>query len=185
MAMRTKWTTGGRSGDRVNLLIEDDGEFDEIERSFFWASGAFSGNVLADLMGRALGPYIHNKTVRRFRSEGDKTSGKWEPLKPFTVRTREEAGFRGAHPINRRTDELFNWATKDSWWAIANGQGATFQYPRVPPTGDLIEKVATAQFGKARPKTPARPVLLIDENDKRLLLQKFVDSWKQVVQRVG
>lgn len=123
-----------------------------------------SGMGLSAFLGSVMGPYLSKRAKARFASEGDDVTGPWTPLKPATVSFREEQNY-GAGPINRRTGELENWVVGSGWNAYPLGLGASMDYPKNKPTGELKDKVETAQKGRAFPKTVARPVLGLNEND--------------------
>ena len=110
-------------------------------------------------------PWLRQRAADRFASEGDDVSGKWEPLKESTIEFREHMGL-GAHPINRRTGELEEYITQGNGRIIATPLGASLAYPGTDTVSQhLTNKVKTAQSGKKYPRTPARPVLGVDEKD--------------------
>lgn len=195
MAGFVRWTEGGSSGRRQNLEFESYGDFvfgkDDSDNEFFMAESSFdfmnTRFGLGEVLDKTAIPYIQNRTEMRFRNEGDRTVGKWAPLKPFTQKMRKEGGHSPKHPINRRTDELYDWATQGQLARTVATSDATaiLMYPSKSPTGDLLKKVKTAQQGQARPLTPARPILLMDERDRRLIIEKFTAGWKMVVKKVG
>lgn len=127
---------------------------------------ALSPVGMAAFLGLSIGPWIKARAADRFDREGDDVTGKWAPLQPSTVEIRENAGFSGSNPINKRTGELEEYITQGSV-GIFTGPGlSTLQYPKDPPaTKGLREKVKTAQKGKTHPSTVARPVLGLNERD--------------------
>jgi hypothetical protein len=125
----------------------------------------FTPDTLATFLGAEVGPYLKKRAEARFAQEGDSASGKWVPLKDATVQIRLSQNIGGEHPINRRTGELENWVVGSGWNAYPTGLGATLQYPGKAPTGELLEKVTTAQKGKTYPSTVPRPVLAVDDTD--------------------
>ena len=127
---------------------------------------ALSPIGMAEFLGLAIGPWIKARAQDRFDREGDDVSGKWLPLSDTTVEIRENMGFSGAHPINRRTGELEEYVTQGSI-GIINGPGvSTLRYPNKPPaTKSLREKMTTAQKGRSHPNTPPRRVLGLNERD--------------------
>lgn len=115
--------------------------------------------------------YLRKRAVERFDDEGDDASGKWTPLAEATVGIRESEGYPGAHPINKRTGELERYITSGGWPAFRQTpQMASLTWPGREPSGELGRKFRTAQSGRAFPRTPARPVLAINERDTYTML---------------
>lgn len=121
---------------------------------------------MSAFLGAQIGPYLSKRAKERFQSEGDDVTGPWAPLKPATVAIRESIpGVGGEHPINRRTGELENWVVRGGWNAYPTGFGASMEYPKKKPSGELRKKVETAQRGDKRSNTVARPVVGVNEQD--------------------
>jgi hypothetical protein len=118
-------------------------------------------------LGAKMGPYLRQRAKERFDTEGDDAVGMWAPLRPATVAIRAEGpwAISGEHPINRRTGELENWVVDGGWFAYPDSLGATMQYPKTTPGGELKKKVKTAQLGDKESNTVARPVLGVGEAD--------------------
>lgn len=124
---------------------------------------------LMGFLSATISPYIRTRARDRFRTEGDEVSGPWAPLRQATqdFRAHSNLPIAPSHPINRRTDDLFDYITNspDAVMALP-GVGAQLTYPGNPPTNPwTAEKVKTAQGGKTKPKTVARPVLGLGMND--------------------
>lgn len=113
-----------------------------------------------------VGEWVQERAQDRFAAEGDDVTGGWAPLRPATTEIRELAGWGAEHPINRRTGELEAYITQsDIGVTVAPGMGV-MRYPNTEPKSPgLRTKVKTAQQGRARPKTVARPVLGLNEKD--------------------
>lgn len=118
------------------------------------------------LIGGVL-PFIKERAEARFASEGDDVSGKWAPLEPSTQEFRANGpwGVGPSSPINRRSGDLEEYITRSNSTIITGADSAVMVYPDTAPTGPLDEKVRTAQGGKAKPKTPPRPVLGLSATD--------------------
>ncbi len=118
------------------------------------------------LIGGVL-PWVKERAEMRFASEGDEVSGRWAPLETSTQEFRSNGpwGVGPSHPINRRSGDLEEYITKSNSSIVTGADSAIMYYPDTAPTGPLKEKVETAQGGKAKPKTPARPVLGLGAND--------------------
>lgn len=116
--------------------------------------------------------YLRGRIRSRFASEGDDVSGPWAALKEATVTMREEAGYPGDHPINRRTGEMYDYLTSGPARITLSSMGASYQ---LPSGGSALaqEKVAVAQRGSAGPPTVPRPVLGMNEKDLAVLLTMF------------
>lgn len=129
-----------------------------------------SGEGLAAFLGAEIGPYLKKRAGNRFSGQGDDVSGPWAPLSPATIQIRADGGY-GAGPINRRTGELENWVVQSGWDAYPIAKGATMRFPGKKPSGRIKEKVITAQKGRDgsegpdNPRTVARPVVGVNEND--------------------
>lgn len=110
-------------------------------------------------------PFVRNRIEQRFISEGDDVSGKWHPLTAATALIRTQKGFPPDHPINVRTGLMRQFLVGTPGDVRASGPLVTLTHP--PPTADglMTQKISTAQAGKSRPQTPARPVMGLNTND--------------------
>lgn len=127
---------------------------------------ALSPIGLAAFLYGVVGPWVQERAQERFASEGDDVSGKWAPLQETTVRIREDYGFEGSHPINKRTGELEEYITQGGVDVVSAPGAAVLKFPgKEPATKGLREKLSTAQRGRANPQTVARPVLGLNERD--------------------
>lgn len=121
---------------------------------------------LTGFMASTIGPYLQQRAKARFQNEGDDVVGHWAPLKETTHSFRLSQGFVPDHPINHRTGRLENYITGTQYGATPTSTGgAEITFPKNPPRGETAAKLKTAQFGKAFPQTPPRPVLGINERD--------------------
>jgi hypothetical protein len=126
-----------------------------------------SAEGLMTFLSTSVGPYLRERAQDRFANEGDDVTGPWAPLHPATVAIRESLPYQigGEHPINRRSGELENWVTQGNYFPYPLAGGAALQYPKGKPTGELYDKVKTAQQGKPEANTVARPVIGVNEKD--------------------
>jgi len=121
-------------------------------------------------MQAAVVPYIQQRVANRFAGEGDDVVGKWHPLKVETEAIRLKAGYGGAHPINVRTGQMKNFLTGSFGSTISAGGITELEFPNQGSvTGQLAQKIMTAQMGTAIPPTQARPVLGLNINDNMAL----------------
>lgn len=129
---------------------------------------------LASFLDMIVDPFIRERINQRFAMEGDDVSGAWHPLSAATQHIRASYGFPAAHPINVRTGELRDWLVNTPSDIKVSGFTAEANHP--PPTTDSVmnTKLVTAQSGKAHPKTPARPVIGLDENDLLFVTSSLV-----------
>lgn len=141
---------------------------------------AHSPTALAAFMRGTVGEYLQQRAKNRFRQEGDDVSGPWAPLSGTTEQFRASAGYPPDHPINHRTGRLEHYITGTKVGAAATATGgAILTFPASPPRGETAQKLATAQFGKTRPRTPPRPVLGINEADvtfATLALHHYIEN---------
>jgi hypothetical protein len=121
-------------------------------------------------MDEMVEPWIKTRARDRFMDEGDDVSGAWAPLKPSTVLMRSQMGYGGDGPINKRTGELERYITDSDAKLTELGSGINFVYPGNKASGELADKVITAQVGKAFPNTVPRPVLGLNETDLEYVL---------------
>lgn len=110
-------------------------------------------------------PWLQGRAQERFQNEGDDVVGQWAPLKPATVMMRQEWGYGGAHPINRRTGDLEQYIVDSPARITQVGSGVVLTTPGNKATGELADKVTTAQVGRDYPNTVPRPVLGMNETD--------------------
>lgn len=122
------------------------------------------GVALSAWLSKVVSPYIRARIAVRFAGEGDDVSGSWNPLTVATQQIRMNQGF-GPGPINRRYGQLYEFLMNSPGISVAAGFGAELNHPG--PVGDWRTKVKlqTAQSGKANPRTPARPVIGLNNND--------------------
>lgn len=131
---------------------------------------AMSAPAIGAMLTQQIEPFIKERAAKRFAGEGDDAVGKWAPLSSETERIRSSQGFSPAHPINVRTTELENYIVRGTGSVNIFSEGATLQYPK--PSGKLSirEKMATAQKGRAKPRTVPRPVLGLSHTDLEFVL---------------
>lgn len=115
-------------------------------------------------------PFLRVRAGQRFQDEGDDVVGQWAPLKPATEGIRAAQGYGAAHPINRRTSELEDYIVKSGGGVTVHPAGANLTFPGQPASGELAEKVRTAQMGRTNPNTVPRPVLGLNERDLAAVL---------------
>lgn len=135
-------------------------------QSKLWAlDTALNPFAIARFLGAEVDPYIRTRARQRFRDEGDDVTGKWEPLHEATWNWRMNEGYPPEHPINKRTGELETYITDSPHNINVNTLGAVLVMPGHPPTGELKDKVSTAQTGRVDPNTRPRPVIGMNEQD--------------------
>lgn len=129
--------------------------------------------ILGGAIAQFMTPVVQQSTEARFSSEGDQAVGKWEPLAKSTIDQRLEMGF-GRGPINVRTGEMKESVTDAAFFGISRVSEGFLQlrYPEVPPGGELLTKIETAQGGKTKDGrvTPPRPILSFTQGDLEQLL---------------
>lgn len=160
------------------LWMEGGGNVDEVMDKLLVFLSPIGTSLF---LGSTIGPYLSKRAGERFAGEGDDVVGKWAPLKDSTVAIRESQNYPGAHPINRRSGELENWVVDGGWDAYPTGFGASLRYPGTRPSGELKDKVLTAQAGREFPKTVARPVLGVNENDLFFLIGAYTYAMEEAV----
>lgn len=140
----------------------------DVEAKLNSLDTAISPAALMRFLGFKVDPYIRTRADARFRNEGDDVTGHWAPLSSATVRIREDLGFPGEHPINKRTGELEDLITQHRSLVAAFAGGASLIAPGSQPTGELADKLRRAQAGDE--KAPPRPVLGMNEQDLAAVL---------------
>ncbi len=126
-------------------------------------------NMGAFLMTR-VDPFLQTRAGQRFQDEGDDVVGAWAPLKPATEGIRAAQGYGPSHPINRRQGELEDYIVNSGGGVTIHPAGATLTFPGTPASGELADKVRTAQVGRDIPRTVPRPVLGVNERDLAAVL---------------
>lgn len=122
-------------------------------------------------LSTSVDPWLRQRSSDRFANEGDDAVGQWLPLGQATQEIRASLGYGAAHPINRRTGELENYIVHTESRVEMNTGGATLTYPGADTSGELENKVRTAQSGKqGNPYTPPRPVLGLSSRDLEFVL---------------
>lgn len=132
---------------------------------------------LALFLQTVVDPFLRNRIDQRFANEGDEVVGTWHPLSVATQMIRASYGFPPDHPINKRTGKLHAQLVGNDSDVKASGYGATLEHP-APGVLDPItaKKLKTAQMGSSSPRTPARPVLGVNENDL-LFVTSSLAAW--------
>lgn len=143
------------------IIIVDNRQADAV---LLRLENALSDSSMEAFLLRNTADYIHERTRARFAGEGDDVTGAWQPLLPATEHIRMNLGYPGAHPINVRTGDMESYLTGDSG-AITGQTTWTFPAPG-SATGELAEKIKTAQQGKAMPSTVPRPVIGMNNVDE-------------------
>lgn len=150
---------------------------------------------LADWMERDVVPYFQEQIVDRFAYNGGPDTN-WYPLQESTKRIRHAMGQTDDDAINERTGEMLE--TLASQYEINQAAGAV--EAMIPGRGidELTrEKIMTAQMGKSEPNplfggavsiTPARPVLIINDTDRKavmLMLETHISNFVSGVLSLG
>jgi hypothetical protein len=152
----------------IHLAVDFAIQADTIEETLRRLDTATSPEALAIFMGASIDPYIRGRASARFAQEGDDVTGRWEPLSPATVRIREEKGFGGEHPINRRTGDLEEYITGERSLIAPIAGGASMIAPGRKASGELQHKMEVAQTGVDA--HAARPVVGMNEQDLAAVL---------------
>lgn len=130
----------------------------------------FSSKAWAAFLVATMAPHLQQRASARFAGHGDDVVGQWAPLKASTERFRTQQGFPAARPINHRTGELERLLTQGMNFISAPvGPVAELTFPNLP-SGELRDKLETAQKGKAKPSTVPRPVIGLGHTDLMFLL---------------
>lgn len=141
-----------------------------VSRMIAYLQIKLSNQGMMGWLAGAVNPFIRQRAQQRFDSEGDDASGRWTPLEESTHRWREFMGVPPDHPINVRTGEMESYITQSMAAIMPEAGGVILRYPGKPPSSRLGEKVKTAQMGKPKPSTPARPVLALGMKDMNFTL---------------
>lgn len=156
----------------------------EIDKLMNHVMQAVSGPSLTEFLATTASDYYRDDIEARFYDEGDVKSGFWPDLKDATVAIRESLGFPGEHPINRRTDALYDYVI-GPYQVTSGGDWAELEIPGGTPDPLTQKKLDTAQLGsKGGPRpssfgpsdvnfgdTPPRPVLAVGDMDISRLLE--------------
>lgn len=148
----------------VNFVVEGS----SAQRMLEQLDTALNPIALLGFLKGTVGPFLQERAKDRFAQEGDDVSGKWAPLQEPTqeIRSRGDWPVSGDHPINVRTGELEAYITKSNAVVWSHSIGATLRYPGNQTTRkSIVEKMRTAQTGRANPRTVPRPVLGMNEQD--------------------
>lgn len=152
----------------VDTLVE----IRSVERLLASLSMAVGPASMASFLGGPMQEALQERAQERFAREGSDLDGgwsSWAPLKDATVAIRLASGF-GAGPINRRTGEMERYITQSPGSVNVTSDGAMMTFPGQEATGELAEKVKTAQAGKQSPPTQARPVIGLATEDLEFAL---------------
>lgn len=146
-----------------------------------WAISPLSAGMW--LSGQ-MSPFLVRRAQQRFANEGDDAVGRWLPLRESTEELRANSGFPRDHPINRRTGELEEYITSGGNDVALTAMGARLTMPGSAASGELHDKVATAQEGRgfggsrapSEPHTVPRPVLGLSGTDLEFALVSL-NTW--------
>ena len=120
-------------------------------------------------------PFLQSRVRQRFASEGDDAVGPWLPLSPATEAIRQNKGYSGAHPINIRTSDMYDYLTSSRADVSTTAASSTLTFPPAGANTLLEEKIRTAQMGKRYPATPARPVLGLSMTDVTVITHDLAE----------
>jgi len=164
----------------VSVSVEVDDHSAQVALNH--TSNAVTSTSLAEFLRTDAVDWLQARAQNRFSAEGDDASGFWKPLKWPTENFREAMGVERAHPINKRTGKLEDFVTSSRGMVAPRGQGAALMWPG--PAGDPIleGKLQTAQKGKRKPNTVARPVVAANQIDV-YGLQSAMAAW--IEERTG
>lgn len=124
-------------------------------------------------------PYLRGRIARRFATEGDEASGKWQELTMATRAIRASLGYGAAHPINVRTGQLRSYVLSSH--AVVEG-GNTLAIPGRGGSAEVRRKLVAAQVGSQsrssrrtgpNRRAPARPVLALSGADAEYIGHLF------------
>lgn len=120
---------------------------------------------LHQFMRDQVSPYLRRRIADRFINQGDDITGPWHPLTVATQKIRAASGYPPSAPINVRSTQMMDFLVGSPSDITSRGDTAVLIHP--PPTGNklMLKKIATAQMGSAKPKTPPRPVLGMNVDD--------------------
>lgn len=163
----------------VNLQITTNSA--RLDKTLMQLSVALMPQSLGVFLGKKVDPYFRMRAHNRFANEGDDVVGKWSPLADSTVHIRQNAGYGGAHPINRRTGELESFIVDSPNAILVDGAGATLRLPGNAPSGSILEKMRTAQGGKDDPPTDPRPVIGMNNADMAWVLTSLANDLRRVL----
>lgn len=156
------------------VITVQDGEVNALMRA---ADAATTPASFAKFHYAFTSPYMRSKARDRFRSQGDEASGRWAPLRDATEEIRENAGFPGASPINKRTGGLEAYIIGRPGEVTVTPVDSALFFPARPTSRAEVEKLKTAQQGKPGgtplfggaqgmgAPTPPRPVAAMDATD--------------------
>jgi hypothetical protein len=113
-------------------------------------------------------PFLRQRAVERFQTQGDAASGTWAQLRESTVNIRERKGFPGRGPINVRTGKLRDHVLSSH--NVTRRGGAALRIPGSTGGKELGDKLRAAQIGDAKSRTVARPVLALDGTDESFIV---------------
>lgn len=144
----------------------------DTEQKLQRLSALLNPEPVAAWMGETVDGYLHERASQRFDEEGDDASGKWAALKESTQTIRASMQFPPAHPINVRTGELADFIENTPGRVVPDTQGVTLTLPGKEPGNPILQdKLRRAQKGDIR--TPARPVLAVNEHDALAIMTEF------------
>lgn len=141
--------------------------------------------ALVAMMQDQVSPYLRQRAFDRFATEGDAATGSWLPLSEVTNAIRESQGYPPDHPINHRTGELESYITNASANVVLFESGVELIFPGETPPRRIASKIKTAQSGSSNPRTPARPVLALDESDYAFIMGAISGLLNFAVSRSG
>lgn len=160
-------------------------EAESVEVVLARLDAAVSPEGLYYFLAGEVAPWIKSRAEKRFASEGDDVSGKWEELAPSTQDRRMNGDWPvgPAHPINVRTGELRDYIVGSDPLIVASEVVSTLTYPgNEPRTRSLTEKMTTAQVGRTTPRTSPRPVIGISETDLAYVMGALATHIRGAVQ---
>lgn len=142
-----------------------------------------SSAELASVLRTEVSPFLRHRTDMNFANQGTRSGGGWKELRPATEAIRYLEGFNPVWPINVRTGEMKNFLSEDPGSVRLATTSATLDWPG-PASGDIEDKLQTAQHGRADPHTVPRPVIDFNNADVESVLAIF-GSWLELGMAAG
>lgn len=142
-------------------------------------SGRLGAEGLRRFMDDKVDPFLKDRAGMRFLAEGDDAVGRWLPLASSTQAMRAALGYGAAHPINVRTRDMITYMLQSQSDSRTSALGAELVYPREQMSPDIYDKIKTAQEGKAKPRTPPRPVVALSKVDQTRITTDLAEYMMQ------
>lgn len=173
----------------VHVVVDDRDARQRLDK----LADALTPSVFGMLFNRSLEEHFRSQIRNRFAAGGDSASGPWAPLSEETVKTKRREGLMAG--INTATGETKDFLLGGTLDSNMVGGNVEMVFPRENPGQEVETRLRIAETGrkgkqgrdtrgrfkKKSKGQPARPILVVDNDDMRFLVDAVTTGIEEYV----